>query len=48
MSDLPPDDNDPTVVTTCGIVLRDVIGAIGRAELLGVPVTDADRDMLNS
>ena len=46
MSDLPP--SDPDIVTTNGIVLRDVIGAIGRAELVGVPVEDCDRDLLNS
>ena len=47
MSDLPPDDPDP-VVTTCGICVCDVIGAVGRAELLGVPLDDDDHDLLNS
>ena len=42
-----PDPN-PDTVTTCGIVLGNVIGAVGTAELTGVPVEDCDLDMLNS
>ena len=43
--DDPPDI--PTGATSNGIQLRDVIGAVARAELLGVPVEDSDLDLLN-
>ena len=46
MSDLPPDD--PDIVTTNGILLCCVTGAVAKAELIGVPVEDSDLDMLNS
>ena len=36
------DPDMSTVVTTNGILVCDVTGAIGKAELIGVPVVDGE------
>ena len=46
MSDNLPDD--PDIVTTNGILLCCVTGAVAKAELIGVPLDDDDLDLLNS